>query len=172
MNNSNSIYDVASTYWLKKEDTSIKMEDEMLYSMICNYVKKKNTCALATGGNNYLHVTPLEYAFHHDCFWIFSEGGLKFKGLKDSPFVCLTVFDEYTNFGNLHGLEVEGIASLIDLSSSEYEVALEEKKLSLDAIRKLSHPLYLIKIVPTSFTFLSSDFKELGYSTRQVWTKK
>jgi hypothetical protein len=64
-------------------------------------------------------------------------------------------------------MQVTGVAKMIEPFSEEYNTIVEYKKLPIEGLKKLSHPLYLIQITPTRIDFLNSDFKEMGYSSRQ-----
>ncbi len=77
------------------------MPKEQLKEKIEAYIQANNTCALATGAGNFIRCTPLEYSYHDEKFWIFSEGGEKFIGLCKNENVCLAIFDKYEGFGKL-----------------------------------------------------------------------
>lgn len=81
------------------------------------YIQANNTCALATAAGDFVRCTPLEYTYHDDCFWIFSEGGEKFYALEKNKNVCLVIFDKYEGFGKLKGMQVTGLASIVEPST-------------------------------------------------------
>ena len=70
-------------------------------------------------------------------FYLFSEGGLKFKALRDNKNVSLAIFDGYSGFGTLKGLQVQGTASLIEPFSEEYIKLLDYKKIPIEGMKKL-----------------------------------
>ena len=92
-------FENAANYWKQKERT--EMPKEQLKEKIEAYIQANNTCALATGAGNFIRCTPLEYSYHDEKFWIFSEGGEKFIGLAKNENVCLAIFDKYEGFGKL-----------------------------------------------------------------------
>jgi hypothetical protein len=100
-------------------------------------------------------------------FYLLSEGGLKFKALKDNKNVCLAIYEEYKGFGKLNGLQVTGMADMVEPWSEEYLKLLAFKKIPEAAMRKLPEPMNMIKIVPTVMEFLCSDLKNEGYGSRQ-----
>lgn len=106
-------YKKAQTYWKEKEASSAKMDAVTVQEKITEYINANNTCALATGADNFVRNTPIEYSYHDGCFWMFSEGGKKFIGLEKNPNVCIAIFDKYTGFGSLKGLQVMGTASIV-----------------------------------------------------------
>ena len=70
----------ASQYWNNKEQ--IPVPEKELKKTVEEYISSNNTCALATGTGDYVRCTPIEYSYHDDKFWLFSEGGEKFIGLE------------------------------------------------------------------------------------------
>lgn len=161
-------YQSAARYWEDKDADSVKLESGKLRSMMEEYVKANNTCALATGTGDYVRCTPIEYSWHDGYFWMFSEGGKKFIGLAENPNVCLAIYDRYEGFGNLHGMQVMGLAELVEPFSEAYNAHAAWKKIPLDVLRRLSSPMYLIRVRPTRIDCLFSDFKELGCAPRQT----
>lgn len=161
-------YQSAARYWEDKDADSVKLEPGKLCSMMEEYVKANNTCALATGTGDHVRCTPIEYSWHDGCFWMFSEGGKKFIGLEKNPHVCLAIYDRYEGFGNLHGMQVMGLAELVEPFSEAYNAHAAWKKIPLDVLRRLSSPMYLIRVRPTRIDCLFSDFKELGCAPRQT----
>lgn len=157
----------AAEYWTKKEQTDMPRED--LKKVIDAYVAKNNTCALATGTGEFVRCTPIEYSFHDEKFWMFSEGGEKFIGLEKNANVCLAIFDKYEGFGNLSSVQVMGKAELIEPFSDVYNAHAEYKKIPLAALQKLDPPMNLICVTPTKIDALFSEFKKNGYNSRQVY---
>lgn len=100
-------------------------------------------------------------------FWMFSEGGKKFIGLSENPNVCLTIFDGYTGFQNLHGMQVMGKAEIVEPFSQDYLAHAAYKGISLDFLKGRETPMHLIRVRPTCMECLFSDFKGLDYGPRQ-----
>lgn len=162
-------YKKAAEYWIQKDKDSLKMDRDKLWNAIMEYISSNNTCALATGTGTFVRCTPIEYVYHHDAFWMFSEGGEKFIALENNKNVCLAIFDKYQGFGNLKGMQVTGIAQMVEPFTEEYITAAEFKKIPIDALRKLSEPINVIKIIPEKIEYLNSDFKKSGYDSRQKY---
>lgn len=101
---------------------------------------------------------------------MFSEGGQKFKALKENKNVCLAIFDKYTGFQNLKGMQITGIAQLIAPFLEEYNIAAKAKNISIEALKKLPRAMNLIKITPQKIEFSNSDFKNMGGDIRQSIT--
>lgn len=160
-------YEKAKNYWKEKAKTASRLDDETLRKEIIAYIEANTVCALATGTDDFVRNTPIEYAWHDDCFWMFSEGGEKFVGLEKNPNVCIAVFDPHAGFQSLKGLQVMGKAELVEPFSEEYNAHAKIKKIPLTALQKLNPPMNLIKIRPVSADFLNSDFKKNGFDSRQ-----
>lgn len=163
-------YKQAQNYWKAKEANAVKIDTALLLENITAYINANNTCALATGTGDFIRNTPIEYSYHDGCFWMFSEGGEKFIGLEQNPNVCIAIFDTYTGFGSLKGLQVMGTANIVEPFSVEYDAHAAVKKIPLAALQKLNPPMNLIKVKPVSADFLNSDFKQDGYDARQHLT--
>ncbi len=159
----------AANYWKEKDLDSKKINKEELLIKILEYIKSNNTCALATGKDDFVRCTPIEYSFIDGAFYMFSEDGEKFIGLENNKNVCLAIYDKYDGFGNLKGMEIKGKAEIIDLFSEEYIKVATYKKIPLKALKSLKEPMNLIKVNPLRIDFLNSSFKKDGYSSRQEY---
>lgn len=159
-------FEQAAQYWNKKE--KITMPEEALKQAVEKYIHENNTCALATGSGDYVRCTPIEYSYHDGKFWMFSEGGEKFIGLEKNANVSLAIFDKYDGFGNLKSLQIMGRAEIIEPFSDSYNAHAEYKKIPLEALKKLEHPMNLICVTPARIDALFSDLKKDGYSIRQT----
>ena len=133
------------------------------------FIQEHKVCALATGSGEYVRCTPIEYNFVDGAFYLFSEGGMKFKGLKDNKNVCLAIFDagDKVGFGELHSAQISGAAEIVEPFSEEYLKLLQYKHIPKEMIRKMPEPIHLIKITPVEAEFLDTDFKKDGYNARQ-----
>ena len=162
-------YKKAASYWVDKEEKATRMAHEELFAQIEKFIKEHNTCALATGYGEFVRCTPIEYNYKDGKLWLFSEGGLKFIGLEDNKNVCLAIYDGYTGFGKLGGMQITGVAELVEPWTDEYMSLLEFKKMKAEKLKQLSVTLYLIKVIPTRIDFLCSEFTHLGFDSRQTY---
>lgn len=159
-------FEKAAQYWNNKEQ--VVAPEEMLKQRVYEYIDANNTCALATGTGDYVRCTPIEYSFHDDKFWLFSEGGEKFIGLEKNKNVCLAIYDKYDGFGKLKSLQVMGKAEIIEPFSDIYNAHAKYKKIPIAALKKLESPMNLICVTPIKIEVLFSDLKNDGYSSRQT----
>ena len=161
-------YKKAVNFWLDKERK--EMPVELLKPAVEEFLSSSNVCALATDAGDYVRCTPLEYSYHDDKFWIFTEGGEKFIGLEANKNVSLAVFEKNPNFDELKSVQVMGVAETVKPMSSEYVAHAEYKKVPVSTLQKLAdagNPMYLLCITPTRMDVLFSAFKEQGYDSRQ-----
>lgn len=162
-------YKAAADFWKTKERS--EMPAEQLKSAVEEYLCSSSVCALATGTGDYVRCTPLEYSYHDDKFWIFTEGGEKFIGLAQNNNVSIAVFEKNTDFGSLKSVQVMGIAKIIEPMSEEYLAHAEYKRVSAEVLQNLAdkgQPMHLLCIEPVRMDVLFSDFRKQGYDSRQA----
>ncbi len=162
-------YKSAADFWKTKERR--EMPGEQLKPAVDEFLSSSTVCALATGTGAYVRCTPLEYSFHDDKFWIFTEGGEKFIGLAQNNNVSLAVFEKNTDFGSLKSVQVMGIAKIIEPMSEEYLAHAEYKRVSVEVLQNLAdkgQPMHLLCIEPVRIDVLFSDFRKQGYDSRQA----
>jgi len=160
-------YEKAANYWKVKDAKNKVVSQERLLSSIEAFLQENNTCALATGTGCFIRCTPIEYTYHEKALWMFTEGGEKFIALENNKNVCIAIYHPYQGIGSLKGMQITGIAELVEPFSEEYINAAEFRKIPLDALKKLPDVMNLIKVTPVKIEFLNSEFKKEGYSSRQ-----
>lgn len=160
-------YQNAAEHWRKKDEKNVVLDRTNLLTEMEQYIRDNNTCALATGSGDFIRCTPIEYSYHDGTFWMFSEGGEKFIGLENNKNVCLAIYDKYDGMGNLKGMQVSGVANIVEPFSDDYIAAANYKNIPLDALKQLPDVMNLIQVVPKRIDFLNSQFKKKGYSSRQ-----
>ena len=161
-------YQDAANYWKKKDAEAVKMNESLLLAKITKFIEAHNTCALATGHGDFVRCTPIEYTYHDDSFWMFSEGGQKFTGLEYNKNVSIAIYDAYKGFGQLNGMQISGTAEVVEPFSDEYNAHAKTKGINTEALKKLPFIMNLIKVKPTHIDYLCSDFKKEGYDSRQA----
>ena len=160
-------YQEAASYWEKQDERAVRMDRETLLARMEEFILSHNTCALATGCGDFVRCTPIEYNYKNGKFWMFSEGGLKFRALEKNENVCLAIYDSYTGFGKLGAMQISGTAKVIEPWTEKYLELLALKKIPPESLKKLPHTLYLLQITPIRIDFLCSEFKKHGFNSRQ-----
>lgn len=163
-------YEKAASYWEARDAVSVRMSRDALWAEMQKFIEKHTTCALATAYGDFVRCTPIEYSFKNGMFWMLSEGGLKFHALKHNKNVCLAIYDPYSGFANLAGMQVTGTAKVVEPGTKEYSEILEFKKISADNLNKLNHEIHLICVAPVRIDFLWSGFKKMDCDVRQFLT--
>ncbi|MGN0194702.1 MAG: pyridoxamine 5'-phosphate oxidase family protein [Pseudoramibacter sp.] len=164
-------YEAAASFWEKKDAASKQMDQTELFEAIDRFLASHKVLALAVGGGDFIRCTPLEYTWHDGALWIFTEGGVKFRALKENKRVSAAVFEQNPEFGSLKSAQIQGTAEIAELFSEAYKAEAAFRKIPIETLKKLQEPMWLIKIVPDAITFLNSDFKKTGYGSRQTWEK-
>ena len=160
-------WDAAASYWTSKEPAEVRMPQDELLTRIEEFIGAHKTCALACAGNGIVRNTPVEYLYAEGAFWIFSEGGLKFKALEACNDVCLAIYNDDPNFGALAGLQITAKANVLKPFGDEYQHACELRGLPLERLDSLPFTMSIIKVSPTRYDFLDSSLKKDGFSSRQ-----
>ncbi len=162
-------YKEASEYWIRKDKDGVKMEKDDLFKRIDSFISSHNTMALATGAGGEVRCTPLEYNYYDGFFYIFSEGGLKFKYLEKNKNVSAAIFESYSGFGNIHSLQIQGRIEIVEEDAQEFVDISKRKGVNLAALKKMNVSFHLLKLIPSRYDFLESSLKKDGYSNRQTY---
>ena len=158
-------YEEAAAFWTEKDKTAVKVPEAELRNAIEDFIKARNTCALAIADGDFVRCTPLTYKYRAGKFVIFSEGGLKFRALRKNKHAALAIYDEYKGPGSAKSLQVAGIATVIGADDPDYTERLES--LGINAAHMAKLRLTLILITPTTLEYLDSTLKDTGFSPRQ-----
>ena len=145
-----------------------KLDNNVLRQEIDKFLLSHNTLSLTTGSSLGLRSTPIEYSFIKGNIYLFSEGGEKFAHLLLSDKVCISIYDNYTGFNKLNGMQIKGKAEILDKDAEEYLYILKEKGLSSDKISAFGIDMNIIKVIPEITEFLSSDLKKYNVSLKQI----
>lgn len=160
-------WSAAANYWLDRETDEVRLPEGELTAKIGNFITRHKVCALAAAGNGIVRNTPVEYIYAEHDFWVFSEGGLKFKALRDSPNVCLAIYDDDPSFGSLAGLQVTGVAKVLEPFGDSYKHACDLRNLPFERLKNLPSVMNVIRIFPLRYDYLNGSLKKRGFSPRQ-----
>lgn len=163
-------FDQAASFWQGKVSPATMMDEERVRAAAEKFIIAHDTCALATSSGDFVRCTPIEYTYHHGAFWIFSEGGMKFKALKENKNVSIAIFNHFEGFAKIKSIQIAGVAEIIEPFSEAYVMAVEYRHISLDKLKKMQPPMHLIKVTPTVMEVLDFSFRAEGYNPRQQLT--
>lgn len=159
----------AAAYWTKHDENGNIADRQTLLNIAETLLKEHKNGVIATCSDGQARATPVDYSYENKALYIFSEGGLKFRNLEGQK-VGFTIYNQDGTFGNLHSVQILGTASLTEPFSKEYNQLAELRHISLDYLKKMEHPMHLIKITPTEITVLDSDLTKQKLSSRGVIT--
>jgi len=151
---------------VEDDRVEIRKEEGMQYAE--EFLENHNTCTLATGYLKGVRATPIEYTYMDSSMYLLSEGGQKFHYIMQNPNVSVTVYDSFTSFEELSGMQIQGKAEFIEPSTEEYNTIMKEKGV-LEEILDNDITLNIIKVKIEKIEFDWSGFKRLGYSTKQIF---
>ena len=162
-------YDDAAAHWQVREKDAARMPEAELQDAMEKFVESHRVCALACASSDgsLVRNTPIEYEWFDGAFWMFSEGGLKFRALATNKRVCLAIFDPDPTFGHLAGMQVTGVAEVLEPFGPDYLAACEYKGIPAERLRALPFTMMAIRVLPTRVDMLCSAFKDGGYDVRQ-----
>ena len=145
-----------------------KNDPEVLQAME-TFLHAHNTCALATGWGENVHSTPIEYIYHQGKLYMFSEGGRKFAYLYRNRYASVSIFDPFTDFQTIGGLQIDGTARFIEPEDEEYAGIAAARGLTLEKINKMAVMLHVIEITPHKARFLWGGFMKEHKAPSQIY---
>lgn len=145
------------------------LDTVQLRSEIDLFLRSHNTCALATAGETSVRATPIEYVYADDCLYFLSEGGTKFANLLLNPRVSVCIFDPYHTMADVAGLQLTGIARLVDPLEAAAHSVLEAQHLTRLKLGQLPFNLNIIEVRLERAELLLSALSKRGVDSRQVY---
>ncbi len=161
-------YDRAVSFWTSRESELKRMEPGQLLAKMEEFLISHNTCALATGSGTFVRCTPVEHEYFSGRMWILTEGGLKFAALRDNSRVSAAVYEPYTGFDSMKGIQITGTAQVAEPGSREFKEYQIHRKEKEGEGAMIPQGLYLLVIHPEKMEGVFGEFLELGYSARQT----
>jgi len=152
----------------EKMGCSGQMAGSEIKKAIEDYLQAHHTCVLATGHDDQVRATTVDYLFDNGKICIYSEGGEKFAHLLRNPAAALAVYDDYTSMDDIAGLQIAGTAEILRPGDTGHAEALELCGIDPERLRALNTDLNVIRITPAKAEFLNAAFKHQGYAMRQI----
>ncbi len=150
----------------EERDFQVEMPYEELKMYVEQFLLEHSSCTLCSGYENSVRATPVDYTYKESNMYVLSEGGIKFTNLLFNEQVSLAVYEVFTGYNNLAGMQITGRADIVENESEEYKLFLKLKEINID---KLPAPLHLIKIRIEKIEFLWFKFKNMGYGIKQYF---
>ena len=174
LNNADTLdWSAVAAWGLKLRDLrdalGCQMDTAQLRPEIDLFLRSHNTCALATAGETSVRATPIEYVYAGDCLYFLSEGGAKFANLLLNPRVSVCIFDPYHTMADVAGLQLTGIARLVDPMDAAADSVLEAQHLTRAKLGQLPFDLNIIEVRLECAELLLSVLSKRGVDSRQVY---
>lgn len=147
------------------EKYNSQLDEQSLKSFIEDFISRRSVASICTLSKDSNTSTPIEYIYKDEYIYIYSEEGIEFFNNLQSNKISLSIYDDYTNFNTLRGMQISGVAYIISPKSEIYHEVLKQKNINKWTMSNL---LSVIKIKIKKVKFLNSEFKKLGYDIKQV----
>ena len=158
-------YEAAAEFWLEKDKDAVKMPPDELQKELDSFLKGEKVCTLAVADGNFVRCTPLTYTYREGKFYIFSEGGLKFRALAKNKNVALEIHAEYRGLGTAKSVQVTGEAEVIGADDEDFIARANAAGMNGTSLKKMG--LILIIVTAQRLEYLNSELRKRGYCPRQ-----
>jgi nitroimidazol reductase NimA-like FMN-containing flavoprotein (pyridoxamine 5'-phosphate oxidase superfamily) len=135
---------------------------EELEKEITDYLSKKHPCSLATCGKDCVPRTSVvDYVNDELTIYIFSEGGGKFKNIKENNKVSIGIGTSTQTIRSVRGVNIEGTAEVFTEDTEEFSYAMKLfKPLFEDFEQQIAGPIEfppgmmrIIRITPAKMVY-------------------
>ncbi|WPC44547.1 pyridoxamine 5'-phosphate oxidase family protein [Clostridium sp. JS66] len=144
------------------------MPADILKAKIEEFLLRHDTCTLCTAHENKVRATPIEYKYLNQAIYFISEGGEKYAHIYVNPHVSIAIYENHKDFKSLAGVQISGIAKLVERFSDEYNTVMKKRGLNIENLKNMSIYLNVIRVTPNKYEVLFSDFSKEGYNVKQV----
>ena len=149
--------------------TKMPPHEERFCEAVGQFLRTHDTGVLATGEENNLRATPIEYVIYDGAFYCFSEGGHKFSYIWKNKRASFAVNDPFKGLPTLAGVQAIGRVGVLLPGQEVYEKVCAIKGLSTQTIEKMPVVLHLIELRPDYLTFLWGPFIKEGLPVKQIY---
>ena len=135
---------------------------EQLEQEIIDYLSKKHPCTLATCGNDGVpRVSVVDYVSEGLSLYIFSEGGVKFKNIRENSKAGVGIGTSTQTIRSVRGVNMWGIAEVFTGDTPEFAHAMNLfKPLLEDFEKQIGGPIKfppgmmrIIRVTPTRMVY-------------------
>ena len=158
-------YKAAAEFWIEKDKDAVKMPPDELRKELDAFLKGEKVCTLAVADGDFIRCTPLTYAYREGRFYIFSEGGRKFRALAKNKNVALEIHAEYRGLGTAKSVQVTGEAEVIGADDEDFIARANAAGMNGASLKKMG--LILIVVTARKLEYLNSELRKRGYCPRQ-----
>lgn len=145
-----------------------KIEENRLLQICQDFIRRHNTCTLATGYGTRVRATPGEYIFMNGFIYLLSEGGEKYANLLLNPNVSIGISNPYRNMNQVSSVQITGTAEFIREDSDEYRAVLVQKNQRNARGRMPLVTGNLLRVQINKVELQWSETRETGFDSRQI----
>ena len=149
--------------------TKMPPREERFCEVVGQFLRTHDTGVLATGEENKMRATPIEYVIYDGAFYCFSEGGHKFSYMWKNKRASFAVNDPFKGLPTLAGVQATGRVGILLPGQEVYEKVCALKGISAQTIEKMPVVLHLIELRPDQLTFLWGPFIKEGLPVKQIY---
>ena len=112
---------------------------EELENEIIDYLSKKHPCTLATCGKKGIpRVSVVDYVSDGLTIYIMSEGGVKFRNIKENKSVAIGIGTSTQTMRSVRGVNISGIADVFTDETPEFANGLQLFRPFIEDIEKMT----------------------------------
>lgn len=155
---------------LAKDGRPENRNEARLLEVLGEFLRSHDTGILATGHDNIIRSTPIEYVWHKGRFYFFSEGGRKFAHLWRNRRASYSVCEPYGGgVQTLAGLQANGTVRVYEPDDAVYEEVRKVKGISDNTLRTMPVTLHLIELTPAELIFMWGPFLKEDLPVKQIY---
>lgn len=142
------------------------LSKESLEKEIIDYLSKKHPCSFATCGKDGVpRISVVDYVSEGLTIYIFSEGGDKFKNLKENNKVAIGIGTSNQTFRSVRGVNIWGIAEVFTEDTQEFAHGMKLfSHIIKDMEKEIGTPietpkgmLRMIRVTPTKIVYCHNN---------------
>ena len=143
-----------------------QLSRQELEKEIIDYLGKKQACCLATASRDGIpRVSVVDYVNDGLTIYIFSEGGRKFRNLKENSQVAIGIGTSARTFRSVRGVNILGTAEIFTEDTREFAHAMKLMRPAFEDVeRETGGPLEfpkgmvrIIRVTPTKMVYYHNN---------------
>ena len=104
-----------------------RMDEAELMAEVGRFIEDHHVLVIATGTDDFVRATPLEYIYLNGVFYVITEGGLKYRSILENGNASVTIFDRFDgSFEHIRSLQIFGKAQPVKSQTKEYSEIVPE----------------------------------------------
>jgi nitroimidazol reductase NimA-like FMN-containing flavoprotein (pyridoxamine 5'-phosphate oxidase superfamily) len=169
----------ASFAELRNQNITKELPADELKQRVADFLKTQNVCVLCTSKGDVPRATPIEYYSEGTTVYVLVGQGTKMENIEANRRVSIgiysTPYTDWTDWYKVIGVQITGLASILQEDTPEYNNALKVYEWQMYAKARgwdLSNPPKggtIIKVEAGKIEYRELALMAEGYSATQVW---